>query len=48
MNITQRAIIGHDVPDTHSRLVNLDGMERVLAWVKMQGEIKFRKGQYIL
>ena len=48
MHITQRAIIGHDVPETHPRLVNLDGMERVLARVKMQGEIKFRKGQYVL
>jgi hypothetical protein len=48
MHITQRAIIGHDVPDTHPRLVNLDRMQRVLTRVKMQGEIKFRKGQYIL
>jgi hypothetical protein len=44
MHITQRAIIGHDVLDTLPRLVHLDGMERVLSWVKMQGEIKFRKG----
>jgi hypothetical protein len=48
MHITQRAIIGHDVPDTDPRLVNLDKMQQVLAWVNMQGEIKFRKGQYIL
>jgi hypothetical protein len=27
MHITQRAIIGHDVPDTHPRLVNLDRMQ---------------------
>jgi hypothetical protein len=44
MHITQRAIIGHDVPDMDPRLVNLDRMQRVLTWVKMQGEIKFRKG----
>jgi hypothetical protein len=48
MHITQRAIIGHDVPDTDPRLVNLDKMQQVLAWVNMQGKIKFRKGQYIL
>jgi hypothetical protein len=48
MHITQRAIIGRDVPDTDPRLVNLDKMQRVLTRVKMQGEIKFRKGQYIL
>jgi hypothetical protein len=48
MHITQRAIIGHDVPNTDPRLVNLDRMQRVLARVNMQGEIKFRKGQYIL
>jgi hypothetical protein len=48
MHITQRVIIDHDVPDTHPRLVNLDRMQRVLTRVKMQGEIKFRKGQYVL
>jgi hypothetical protein len=31
MHITQRAIIGHDVLDTHPRLVNLDRLDRVLA-----------------
>jgi hypothetical protein len=48
MHITQRVIIGHDVPDTHPRPVNLDRLDRVLARVKMQGEIKFIKGQYVL
>jgi hypothetical protein len=48
MHITQRVIIGHNVPDTHLRLVNLDRMQRVLTRVKMQGKIKFRKGQCIL
>jgi hypothetical protein len=48
MHITQRAIIGYDVPDTDPKLVNLDRMQRVLAQTLMQGEIKYRKGQYIL
>jgi hypothetical protein len=48
MHITQRAIIGHDVPNMDPRLVNLDRMQWVLAQVNMQGETKFRKGQYIL
>jgi hypothetical protein len=43
-----RAIIGYDVLDTDPRLVNLDRMQRVLVRTKMQGEIKYRKGQYIL
>ena len=48
MHISQRAIIGFDIPDTDLRLVKLKGMERVLARNLMQGEIKFRKGQYVL
>jgi len=48
MHISQRAIIGFDIPDTEPRLVKLQGMERVLAQNLMQGEIKFRKGQYVL
>ena len=48
MHITKRAIIGYDVPDTDPRMVNLQRMERVLARNLMQGEIKFRKGQYLL
>ena len=48
MHISQRAIIGFDIPDTDPRLVKLKAMERVLAWNLMQGEIKFRKGQYVL
>ena len=39
MHITQRAIIGYDVPDTHPSLVNLDKMQWVLVRTKMQGEI---------
>ena len=48
MHIYQRAIISFDIPDTDPRLVKLKGMERVLARNLMQGEIKFRKGQYVL
>ena len=48
MHITQRAIIGHDVPDTHPRMVNLSLIERVEVQIKMLGEIMWRKGQYIL
>ena len=44
MHITQRAIIGYDVPDTDLRLVNLDRMQQVEVWVRMKGEIKYRKG----
>ena len=47
MHITQRAIIGYDVPDADPRQVNLDMMQRVLVRTKMQGEIKYRKEQYI-
>ena len=46
MHITQRAIIGYDVPDTHPMMVNLDWMQRVLVRTQMQGELKYRKGQY--
>ena len=48
MHITKRAIIRYDVLDTDPRLVNLDKMQRVLVQNKMQCEIKYRKGQYIL
>ena len=48
MHITQRAIIGYDVPNMDLRLVNFDRIQRVLVRTKMQGEIKYRKGQYIL
>ena len=48
MHITQRAISGYDVPDTHPKLVNLTGLQRVEVRVKMRDEILYRKGQYIL
>jgi len=48
MHITQRAISGYDIPDTHSKLVNLTGLQRVEVRVKMQGEMMYRKGKYIL
>ena len=48
MRITQRAIIGYDIPDTHPKLVNLTGLQRVEVRLKMRGGIMYRKGQYIL
>jgi hypothetical protein len=33
MHIIERAIIGYDKPDMHPRLANLQGLERVEAWV---------------
>ena len=48
MHIFQRAVIGFDIPDMHPKLVKLKGMDRVLTWNLMQGEIKLRKGQYVL
>ena len=47
MHITQRAIIEYIVPDAHPSLMNLDRMQRVEVRTKMQGEIKYRKEQYI-
>ena len=48
IHITQRAISGYDIPDTHPKLVNLTGLQRVEVRVKMRGEMLYRKGQYIL
>ena len=48
MHITQRAISGYDISDTHPKLVNLTGLQRVEVRVKMRDEIMYRKGQYIL
>ena len=48
MHITQRAISGYDISDTHPKLVNLTGLQRVEVRVKMRGEMLYRKGQYIL
>jgi len=48
MHITQRAISGYDIPDTHPKLVNLTGLQRVEVRLKMRGEMMYRKGQYIL
>jgi hypothetical protein len=31
MHITERAIIGYDIPNTHPRLANLSGLNRVMA-----------------
>jgi hypothetical protein len=48
MHITQRAIIGYDVPDTDERLAGLTKMQQIEARARLVGENKFRKGQYIL
>jgi hypothetical protein len=48
MHITQRAIIGYDVPDTHPDLVNLNPTQRQEVQYRMCSEIMYRKGQYIL
>ena len=48
MHITQRAISGHDIPNTHPSLMNLDHLQRVEVRVKMRGGIMYKKGQYIL
>jgi hypothetical protein len=48
MHITERAIIGYDIPNTHPGLANLSGLDQVMAKALMQGEIKLRKGQYLL
>ena len=47
-HITQRAIIGYDVPDMHPSLVDLDKLQRIKVRARMRSEIKYRKGQYIL
>ena len=47
MRITQRAIVGYDVPDTHHRPVNLDPIVRVQVRIEMRNEIKYNAGMYI-
>ena len=44
MHITQRAIIGYDVPDTHPDLVNLNPTQRQEVQYRMCSEIMYRKG----
>ena len=44
MHITQRAIIGYDVPDTHPDLMNLNMAQRLKVRFRMRGEIMYRKG----
>ena len=44
MHISERAISGYDVLDTHTSLVNLDPLQRVKVRVRMRGEIMYRKG----
>jgi hypothetical protein len=40
--------LGKDIIYLSPRLANLQGMERVNAWILMQGKIKYTKGQYVL
>jgi len=47
MHITQRAIVGYDVSDTHPDLVNLELMQRLEVRQRLRGKIMYRKGQYI-
>ena len=44
MHISQRAIIGYDVPDTHPDLMNLNVAQRLKVRFRMRGEIMYRKG----
>ena len=48
VHITQRAIVGYDIKDTHRDLVHLEPMQRLEVHQGMRGEIMYRKGQYIL
>lgn len=48
MHITERAIIGHDIPDTDPLLENLTKMQRLEVRADLRGEIMYRKGQYVL
>ena len=44
MHITQRAIIGYDVSNTHPDMVNLKQMQRLEVCQRLHGEIMYRKG----
>ena len=48
MHISERSIIGYDVPDTHPRLLNLSEADRVKARALLLSDNKYTKGQYIL
>ena len=47
MHITHRVITGHDIPDTHEKLVKLNPQERVQAQKDLCNELKWRVGMYV-
>jgi hypothetical protein len=46
MHISQRCIVGYDVPNTHEKLRNLNLEERVAAR-KLRKEMKFKAETYV-
>jgi hypothetical protein len=47
MLLTERTIVGYDIPDTHEHLVNLSLEERKKYGKDMVIECKYRAGMYI-
>ena len=47
MLITERTIVGYDIPDTHEDLVNLNPKERKKYREDLVIEYKYRAGMYI-
>ena len=47
MFITERTIIGYNIPDTHEKLVNLDLEERKKYREDLVIEYKYQAGMYI-
>ena len=47
MLITERTIMGYDIPDTHEKLVNLNSEERKKYREDLVIEYKYRAGMYI-
>ena len=47
MLITERTIMGYDIPDTHEKLVNLNPEERKKYMEDLLIEYKYRAGMYI-
>ena len=47
MDITHRDIAGHDIPDTHEKLVKLNPQERVQARKDLCNELKWRVEMYV-
>jgi hypothetical protein len=47
MLVTERTIVGYDIPDDSSDLVNLNEEERKQYWIDEEIEYKYRVGLYI-